>query len=228
MRLAVLSDVHANLPAMEACLERARRWGADEVLLLGDLVNLGPHPEEVVALARQRGLESVLGDHDALVARGERPPQGYWDDERRAHVEREVEWTLSRLSKPSLKWLAALPPSRRLVADGLLVHLAHGSPRSPWEGLGPGVPDEALRSVLDAARCDVLVVGHTHAPEVRDLGRGRWFLNAGSVGRPARDPEACMLLMDVAAREFEVARVAFDVAAVHRDSLKAGHPHSGA
>ncbi len=226
VRVAFLGCVHANLPAFEGALDAARRWRADEVVLVGDLVNLGPHPEEVVALARKRRLEGVAGDHDGLVARDDRPPAAYVAraPERAANLAAWAAWTLPRLDRASIAYLKALPPSRRFVADGLLVHVTHGSPRSPWEGLGGDVEDDALRAVVDAARCEVLVVAHTHAASVRDLGRGKWFVNVGSVGESADGPEAALVLADFGARDLVVARESFDVVGVARDRVKSGAP----
>ncbi len=150
MRIAVLSDVHANLPALDAVL--AAIGAVDAVWHLGDVVGYGPHPDEVVGRLRSSGAVGVRGNHDAA-AIGGAEIDWFNPDARRA-----IEWTGARLAPETRSWLAALP--ERLELDAAT--LVHGSPRDPiWEYMTSR--SDALAN-LDAFDTPYLLHGHTHVP----------------------------------------------------------------
>lgn len=170
MRLAFISDLHANVPALTAVFDAIDHLSADEVICLGDIVDLGPQPAEVVAMVRERGIACIGGNHDPL-------------DERPAYpLLRDIEaWTEAQLSPDARAWLDALPFSVEREAHGHRLLGVHGSPRLDTENIDPDVPTETLRTMLQSSSHDVLVAGHTHAPLVRRLGR-QLVVNCGSVG----------------------------------------------
>ena len=148
MRLAVLSDIHSNLPALEAVLEAIGPF--DQLWVLGDIVGYGPYPDAVVERLRDADALAVQGNHDAA-ALG-RIPTGTFND-----LAREaIEWTATAMTEANLDWLAELP-EKRVEGD---FTLAHGSPRDPlWEYLF-SVP--AARVNLAAFDTPYCLVGHTH------------------------------------------------------------------
>ena len=216
MRLAVLSDIHSNLPALEAVLEAIGAF--DQLWVLGDIVGYGPHPDAVVERLRDMDAIAVQGNHDAA-ALG-RIPTGTFNDLARV----AVEWTSRTMTQANLDWLAE-QPEKRVEGD---FTLAHGSPRDPlWEYLF-SVP--AARLNLAAFETPYCMVGHTHHPlTFRDdhgqveallardgsrlaLDERRSILNPGSVGQPRDgDPRACAMTVETVDGDVEWHRVDYPI-----------------
>jgi predicted phosphodiesterase len=193
MKIALFSDVHANLPALEAVLEDlARRDGVSATYHLGDLVGYAPWPNETVARIRQEGIPGVAGNYDSTTAtraphcgcRSENPAQ-----EALAHA--SYAWTQDHLSDESRRWLGALPFRMDIRPQGghqaaPTLMLMHGSPTLNTLYWTQDRSDEFCLRM--AERCaarpgDLLAFGHTHQPWAREIG-GIQFVNTGSVGKP--------------------------------------------
>lgn len=188
--------------------------GVDAILHAGDVVGYNPHPEEVIQLLRRRGVRSIRGNHDRAAVTGNTE----WFND---HAAAALEWTRTRLSPSSAEYLADLPARLELEAEGTAVTMVHGSPRDEDEYI---LPHQASPVLLEAAGCEVLVMGHTHVPYVRRTDRGL-LLNPGSVGQPRDgDPRASWAVLDPASQEAEVRRTTYDVRAVHDAVLEAGLP----
>ena len=209
-RLGVLSDVHANLHALEAVLAEARREGYDELWLAGDWVGYGAFPDETVTLLRAAGAIGVVGDMDreVLAAAADALP-----DEAPREKRAALEWTGNELSPGTFTFLAELPDKRRLplgtAGEALLVH---GSPAAIDEHVWPNTPAEHLEELAAEAAAALVICGHTHAAMDR-IGSGGRFLNPGSVGRPGDgDPRAAwaLLRIDGAEIDFDRRRVVYD------------------
>ena len=201
MRICVLSDIHGNLPALEAVLAALMPY--DALWQLGDIVGYGPQPDEVVARLAQENAVGVRGNHDSA-AIGALDTDAFNVDARTA-----VEWTAARISPQTRDWLAALP----LRAVDAPFTLVHGSPRDPtWEYVYTAPVARACFERFDTSHC---LVGHTHVPLVfREAGGGvemlaprdgavvqlderRTILNPGSVGQPRDgDPRASAMMLD--------------------------------
>lgn len=222
MRIALIGDLHANLPALEAVLADARKAGMAVAWNIGDFTGYGPHPDEVVQLAIRDGYPSIIGNYDRKVLR-------FFDKgvKTRHPLKRlAFEWAARQLSAESRAYLATLPEQRRLQAEGWRVLLCHGSPQSIKEHLTPETPDARLAELAETAAAQVVVCGHSHLPFARRVA-GTWFINTGSVGRPDDgDPRACYALLDLAPGELTVEhrRVPYDVERTARDILAAGLP----
>lgn len=204
MLVAVLSDVHGNLPALEAVL--ADMGSVDAILCCGDLVGYYPDVAEVVARLRGLGARTVRGNHE-LMATGALPvpPEraGYYGIDR----------TRRALSEEQLAWIAALPPALELHRDGLAVEVRHASPWDEETYLYPGSPALAGITLPDGRW---LFLGHTHHPMRVRAGSGV-VVNPGSVGQP-RDwnPKAAYGVLDTASGRWEQRRVAYDHRAYQR------------
>jgi diadenosine tetraphosphatase ApaH/serine/threonine PP2A family protein phosphatase len=229
MRLAVLSDIHANLAALSAV--RDDLPPVDETWVLGDIVGYGPQPNEVIRMLQEMAARSVMGNHDGA-AIGTVDVGWFNTDAARA-----IEWTSEAVDENARAYLATLPEIRR---DGELTAV-HGSPRDPtWEYItGPAVAAANLPA-FDTRLC---LHGHTHVPVVfrADDGRieivpatpaapilldaGRALLNPGSVGQP-RDgnPAASYLVIDTDAGRAEFRRVRYDIADTQRLMREVGLP----
>lgn len=213
-RIAILADVHGNVPALAAVLADLERAGADEVLVGGDLVGRGPEGSRVVRAVRERGWRSVKGNHeDYLLAfrRGEVPAEWQFDDE----------WSASRfmaaeLSADDARTIAGLPFSitSELAPE---LRLVHGSPRSYSEGIGPWLSSSQVADLWSRVEEPVLVCAHTHRPLVERFPGGGLVVNVGSVGLPFnRDRRAQYAILEKTASGWQVEprQVAYDLAEI--------------
>ncbi len=195
-RIAVLADVHGNVPALEAVLEDVAAQRVDEVLVGGDLVGRGPQGSRVVRRIQGRGLACVKGNHeDYLLSfrRGEVPADWLEADEWSAS-----RWMAAELDETDAAYIAALPFSitARLAPQ---LRLVHGSPNSNNEGIGPWTSDREMARHLSGVEEPVLICAHTHRPLSRTLPGGL-VINVGSVGLPFnRDRRAQYAIFEIAA-----------------------------
>jgi putative phosphoesterase len=226
-RVAVITDVHANLPALEAVLEAIERTGVDAVYCGGDLVGYGPHPNEVCRLIEARGIPTIYGNYDYAIGRDlEDCGCAYRDQHDRELGEQSVAWTLEHTDPRSKEFMRGLPFDLRFELGEKRVRLVHGSPRKVNEYLFADKPARTFERIATGADCDVLVFGHTHQPWIREYG-DVLFVNCGSVGKPKDgDPRASFALLQLDDGEFRASidRVEYDAEAVAREVTAAGLP----
>jgi len=229
MRIAVLSDIHGNLPALEAVLAALSPF--DAVWQLGDIVGYGPQPDEVVARLAAERATGVRGNHDSA-AIGELPVDAFNDDARAA-----LEWTAEHIAPETRRWLAALP----LRDEVDTFTRVHASPCDPtWEYVySSGI----ARANLECFKTAYCALGHTHVPllfrESRGnlvgvrpepgkkvaLDDGRVIMNPGSVGQPRDgDPRASAALLDTDEHTIEWRRVEYPIAQVQELMAKVDLP----
>lgn len=215
MRIAVLSDVHANLHALQAVLADIDAQRPDGVYCLGDLVGYGAFPNEVIALIRERGIPTVMGNYDEGVG-FDRDECGcaYRTPEARRMGDESLFWSREVVTADNKAFLRSLQPQIRLEADGVRILLVHGSPRKINEYFYEDRPDSSFKRLAESMEADVLVMGHTHLPYVKRIG-GVLFVNDGSVGKPKDgDPRACYALVELGGENSaSFRRVEYDVAA---------------
>lgn len=228
MRIAVISDVHANLHALDAVLGDI--GSVDAIWHLGDIVGYGPQPDAVVDRLTTVGAIGVRGNHDSAACGGDEID---WFN---ADARAAMEWTRRAIAPSTVAWLAALP-QRREESDFTLVH---GSPLDPtWEYVTSAT---AARDNLAAISTTHGLNGHTHVPlafalvgdRVGKIAPGgtttaldghRLLLNPGSVGQPRDgDPRSSYLIVDLEARTATWGRVAYDIDAVRAEMRAAGLP----
>jgi len=229
VRVAVLSDIHANLVALDAVL--AALGSVDAVWHLGDVVGYGPDPDGVVARLGEIGAVGVRGNHDAAAAGGDEID--WFNPDARA----AMEWTRTRIGDATRDWLAALPERHAEATFGMV----HGSPREPlWEYI---VSVPVARANLPLLTTPIGLFGHTHLPMVFVEDDGaieqiepangstfaldgrRALINPGSVGQP-RDgvPTASHMVIDTDAARCTWYRTAYDVAKVQQQMEDVGLP----
>lgn len=217
MIVGLISDVHANVLALEAALGELKRRGAQSIICLGDLVGYGPSPNETLELLRQEGVLCALGAADEQVAfdfaRSDRPRAGVADE--------ILTWTRSVIDPQHVAFLRSLPTQLRLSTPQGRLRALHGTLDVPAR-ISLGGANQALGQLLESQRCKVLAVGNSHIPFYRQLGGG-WIINPGSVGlslngEPGADyallsftDEGLSVTMDKV--EYDFAAVAFDIVA---------------
>ena len=229
MRYLILTDIHANLEALETCLTDAKTRGYDQTLFLGDLVGYGADPNAVVDVVRSlKPAAMVRGNHDKVVF-GLDQAEGF-----NAVAKSAAAWMLSTLTPENKKWIASLPQGPHVVDE--LIEICHGSPF-----------DEAdARLALQSSERPLCLFGHTHYPIAFELSNGtfsstgpssemearyelknsaRYLLNPGSVGQPRDgDPRAAYAIVDTKARHVELLRLMYPVEVAQKKILEAGLP----
>jgi putative phosphoesterase len=226
-RVAVITDLHANLPALQAVLRRIDELDVDGLYCGGDLVGYGPHPNEVCALIAERAIPTIYGNYDHAIARDlEDCGCAYVTAHDRELGQRSVDWTLAHTDRASKDFMRALPFDLRFAVGETPVHLVHGSPRKVNEYLFQDKPARLYERLAAAEEAAVLVFGHTHKPWMREYG-GVLFVNCGSVGKPKDgDPRAAFAVLEAAADRVaaRIERVDYDAGAVAREVAAAGLP----
>lgn len=174
MKLVIVADIHGNYDALRALPE-----DYDELWVLGDLVNYGPQPREVVDEVIKAAALVIQGNHDHAVAHDD---DSRWTSRYRAMAEATRRYTSAVLSDTQKAYLRGLPVQARAERDGCRFHLVHAMPSDPFYGRCP--PDgEGWASEIEAVDADVMLVGHSHTPFLRRIG-GKLLLNPGSIGQP--------------------------------------------
>ncbi|MDO9108912.1 MAG: metallophosphoesterase family protein [Coriobacteriia bacterium] len=251
--MALFSDIHGNVAALEAVLADIAKAGIVERYCLGDLVGYGPEPEAVVGVLRASGIPVIQGNYDEGIGnrRGECGCY-YATEQARADGEASYRFTDAALSEESAAWLASLPAQIALTESGVRVLLVHGSPRKVNEYLMPDRTDEQLARLANAAGADVVCHGHVHLAFHRsfstDAGARIHYVSTGSAGKPKDgDPRACWVelvlgsadeVLDVVSGDaaagpvgtaeiyvgIGVHRVEYDAASVAADMVSKGLP----
>ena len=226
-RVAVITDIHANLPALEAALVRIDELGVDAVYCGGDLVGYGPHPNEVCALIEEHAIPTIYGNYDYAIGRDlEDCGCAYVDRHDRELGEQSIAWTLEHTDERSKAFMRGLPFDLRFELGDNRVRLVHGSPRKVNEYLFEDKPARTFERIAAGADCDVLVFGHTHQPWIHEYG-GVLFVNCGSVGKPKDgDPRAAFSVLELEGDRVvaNIERVDYDAEAVGRELSAAGLP----
>jgi putative phosphoesterase len=225
--VAVITDLHANLLALQAALGRIEQLGIERVYCGGDLVGYGPHPNEVCALIEERDIPTIYGNYDYAIGRDlEDCGCAYVDRHDRELGQQSVTWTLSHTDQRSKDFMRALPFDLRFDLTADRVRLVHGSPRKVNEYLFEDKPARTFERIAADADCDVLVFGHTHTPWVHEYG-GVLFVNCGSVGKPKDgDPRAAFAILEPEGGRaaVRIERIEYDAAEVAREVATAGLP----
>lgn len=216
MRIAVVSDIHGNLMALDAVMTDLEKQAPDVVWCGGDLGWGGPWASECIARVREAGWTTVKGNTDVWIA-GD--PQTITDPEdRRLHQELAA---IHDISDDDAAWLTQLPLGYTPAGSVLLVH---GTPQSPFEAPMPDAPPSEFAPYEDQAQ--VVVFGHVHHAYSRRLAGGTIVVNAGSVGMPQDGPTACYLIIDRSGPEitWRHRRVEFDRRAVIAQAKREPEP----
>lgn len=205
MKVAVISDIHANLPALEAVLEEIESRNIDKILCAGDVVGYYPYPNEVIELLEQRQIECVKGNHDEKVL-------GETDARFNRYAERAADWTTRNLTDDSMNFLESLLTRMEKEISGKEIVMVHGSPRNETEEYIQErmVDDKFIYEFFDNPP-DVLILGNTHVPFVK-RSSDTLVLNPGSVGQP-RDgnAKASYAVLDLETQEAQIERVRYPI-----------------
>ncbi|MDD8031236.1 MAG: metallophosphoesterase family protein [Acidobacteriota bacterium] len=250
MRLAIFSDIHGNLEALQAVLEDIGKRRVDLVFCGGDLVGYGPFPNEVIELLRRRHVPVIMGNYDQGIGQdADDCGCAYRDQVSKALGQRSIAWTRERVSADNKAYLRNLPAKISLIIKGKKILMVHGSPRRLNEYLFEDRPVSSVAKLFRAEEADVIICGHTHLPYIKEMivdegwetvmgadGRpstrrspGGYYIliNSGSVGKPKDgDPRAGYALIDYQGGNWhqEIIRLDYEVEAMAKATEQSGLP----
>lgn len=201
MKIAVISDIHGNLQALDAVLENIKKENCDKIFCLGDLAMAGPQPNETInkikELMKNGNFELIQGNTDEYL--------GQNSDEMHQIIAKANPIMASAynadrkvISEENLEFLKNLPSQKTIEINGVKILLVHGSPRANNENIFPEMPLEKIEEMLVGVGADLVFCGHTHQPCGYQTNTKQTVVNVGSVGRPLNEyPKACYLLLEV-------------------------------
>jgi predicted phosphodiesterase len=182
-RIALISDIHSNVVALRAVLSDIRRNGVDQIVCLGDVVNLGPQPNEVIEILAESGCPCIMGNHDEFMLN----PELVHSYAKSPQVIESVDWCRSRLSREDLEFIRTFEREREIpLGETATLYVFHGSPRSNVEDILATTPADTLDDMLAGATATVMAGGHTHIQMLRQH-HGSLLVNPGSVGLAFKD-----------------------------------------
>lgn len=230
-RIAVFSDIHGNLHALQAVLKAIDDLGIEEMICLGDVVGYGARPNECVGLLRERGIITLAGNHDHAAI--DRTDITFFND----IAKQAVYWTREELTPENLEWLGKLPYVHEIAPK---FYFVHASPRDP-EAWNYVLTFGEARSCFEAFEHTVCFIGHSHQPAVVEKSGSelscpeghlvplrdgcRYLVNVGSVGQPRdRNPAACFVHVNLDANEIHYVRVDYEIEAAQEAIAEAKLP----
>ena len=210
MKIALFSDIHANLPALQACLESIESQMPDAIYCLGDLVGYNIWPNELINEIRRRGIPTIAGNYDQGIGlMSDECGCAYKTEHEKDMGKLSISYTNSLVKPDERKYLRALPAhisvEFQLNNDKLNLLLVHGSPRKINEYLFEDRDEKSLLRIMEQADADIMCFGHTHKPyhrvlptEVTENLHYRHAINIGSVGKPKDgNPQGCYVLLTI-------------------------------
>ncbi|WP_118953105.1 metallophosphoesterase family protein [Taibaiella helva] len=207
MKITLFSDIHANLPALEACLADIDSRKPDAIYCLGDLVGYNIWPNEVINIIRERGIPTIAGNYDFGIGRtSDDCGCAYKTDEEKAMGKVSISYTNEIVQPEERAYLRTLPAHIKvefqLNEDKLNLLLVHGSPRKINEYLFEDRDEKSLLRIMEQADADIMCFGHTHKPYHRVLSSGdthyRHAINLGSAGKPKDgNPQGCYVMLTI-------------------------------
>lgn len=203
MRLAIISDIHSNIEALNAVLKDINDKNIDSTICLGDLVGYCPYPNEVINRIREKNVLTIMGNYDDAVG-NELLICGcdYPDPKDMDNASISLNWTIDAVNGENKKYLRELPREMILKFEGKTIYFVHGSPRQMTEYLKEN--SKEADEVMAALNEDILVSGHTHLPYKKMYGN-KILINSGSVGKPKTGhPDANYIIIDITNEKVDV------------------------
>lgn len=204
MRVAIISDIHSNLPALESILVDIEEKNVDSILCTGDLVGYAPFPNEVIELLKKNHVLTIQGNYDEAI--GNRKlicGCDYKDEKQLEMASRSIQFTNETILPENREYLKNLPRELTIKVGAFTIKLVHGSPRKNNEYLFENSSE--VEEVTEVFPEDILICGHTHIPYYQVIN-GKHVINSGSVGKPKHgNPNATYVVLEVAGDKIDVA-----------------------
>ena len=227
MKLAIVSDIHANLQALQAVWADLEAMKPDVVYCLGDLVGYGAYPNETIEFIRERQIPTIMGNYDEGVGFDMRDCGCIYKDPAQDQLgKRSLEWTQKITERENKAYLQSLPMQIRIEENSPRLLLVHGSPRKINEYIYEDRPEATFERISKLAGTDILLFGHTHLPYQKRVSE-TLFINCGSVGKPKDgNPQAGYVMLNIGKRsDVEFRRVTYDVGAAAKAIRESDMPN---
>jgi putative phosphoesterase len=233
MRLGLIADIHSNLPALEGVVEDIRGAGIDDLVCLGDVVSLGPHPRAALRRVGELGCPVVMGNCDAFMLEPKIEP----GDDDGAWISASDAWSAGQLDDSDLDFIRSFRPTIEVVVGDRSVLCFHGSPRSFDDVIDAGTREDRIEELVAGYRSDIYAGGHTHFQLLRRIGSAE-LINPGSVGmaydrtHPAEEvrcaPWAEYAIVEATGNGLEIdfRRVPYDRTEIAHDLELSDMPHA--
>ncbi len=202
MKIAVISDIHGNLEALNAVVEDIKNEGCEKIFCLGDLAMAGPMPKETIDYVRNLDkafdFEIIQGNTDEMIA--------YASDEIYEKIKESLpvmgeayKSDIYTVTEEQKEYLKNLPKQKEIEIGGLKILLVHGSPRRNNEDIFPDLDIKTVEEMISSTDADLILCGHTHIPCGYQTTTNQTVINAGSVGRPfSTSPKSCYCIIEIA------------------------------
>lgn len=207
MKIAVISDIHGNMQALETVLADIKSEKCEKIFCLGDLAMAGPEPVKAIELIKKHydegELELIQGNTDEMIA-----DYNVWGEIVKSKfpiMGNALENDVAIIPDNLKEFLRNLPKQKELEIEGVKILLVHGSPRQNDENISPDLPIEQIEKMIDETTADVIFCGHTHIPCGYQTRKKQTVVNVGSVGRPfTPNPQSCYVVAEFYDGSFEV------------------------
>ena len=230
MRLGIITDIHNNLIALKAVVEYFAQQNCDKIICCGDLIGIGPYPEETVQYMRKLpNLIAVKGNHDKYLTDG--LPEEYPNEEQMDYGEMQHhKWEHARLSEESVAFLQELPERAELVIEGHKLAIMHYcmDNEGKYVTYVPNPSDGDLKRMMAHVDSDIVFVGHDHNRTIRKTD-GKWYINFGSLGCPGKDgnlARAGILILENGKIEVEPVELVYDAECVVAEINRLNYPEA--
>lgn len=231
MKIAVMSDIHGNIQALEAVLNDIKTQNCDKIFCLGDLAMAGPEPVKAVELiknmAQNEGFYLIQGNTDEFIANY--TPELKEKIALNFPVMAEALQNDVKIMPEELKnFLKNLPQKMELEIEGIKILLVHGSPRNNSENIFPDLPLKKIEEMLKGVNADIVFCGHTHIPCGYQTTTGQTVVNDGSVGRPfTQEPKSCYVIAEFEEKKFNITHKFVDYDKQKASEILAKRPFKG-
>ncbi|PAV31530.1 YfcE family phosphodiesterase [Virgibacillus profundi] len=225
MRITFISDIHGNATALEAVLEDIKQRDIQKTFVLGDLCYKGLDPKCSLEMVRSLNADVIKGNADEWVVRGVR--QGEVPEQALSMMNKERDWTYSKLSEEEIEYLKNLPEELNLEYGDVKIHAFHATPNSLFEMVQPFESDEVLSEKLMGTNADIYIYAHIHKPYIRYID-GKCVVNTGSVGLPFDGvKKASYVILNINENSFNtsIVRVEYDVDKVITEIRESDYPN---
>ncbi len=197
MRIGIISDIHGNLPGLEACLRTLDDVGVDQIVCLGDLVQFGPFPAEVIDLLQQNNIDTVQGNCDRAVAKGRDDTGDSFENVHWDNLACELlQWTKDQITPEQKRYLKKLPSELRFNVGSRRILCVHGLPGNISGSIKQNVSSQVYDYMFSRNSCDILILGHTHEMLLQPRGN-RMIINPGSIGGGTLPEEATVAVLNI-------------------------------
>lgn len=215
MKVAFIADIHSNLEALKVVLKEINKQNIKKIFCLGDVIGYASNPNECLEIVKEINIPCCMGNHELAVIN--QNALGF-----NVYATEAIEWTISKITKGNLDFIKTFPEKIEIVLDDIKILMIHGSPFDPINDYV--FPDYPLERIVDVVDSEVVVMGHTHFPFIKEI-KSCLIINCGAVGQPRdHNPDACYVVLDTKNIIAKIYRARYDIKTTAEKITKNGLP----